>query len=92
MGTLVLKGKVPAGIRAGYPVAVLNAARKLKFGFPYTVWDRNPLLPQDVTPRKLQSIQYPPGMEPKGETISVRRWKEWMVTPPPSTWSYNRNL
>lgn len=77
MGTTVLRGMIPAGTRAGYPLAILTAMRKLKFGFPYTLWDGRRRTPQDVRPRLPQSIQYPPGMEPKatGGVVSNRRWE-----------------
>lgn len=67
MGTIKLTGLI-----------VLSAVRRRRFGFPFNVLNQVSVLrlPQDRTPRspemddprgimKPQSIQYPPGMEPK---------------------------
>jgi hypothetical protein len=107
MGTysITLKGIVPPGVRKA--IAILNAQRKLKFGFPYTLWDRTPniggydkgLLMYDYR-KKPQSIQYPPGMEPnKPEKFAVDSRIVWTYADGVGdgvsgvvTWSYNRDL
>ena len=81
-GPKVLVGTTPAGVRVGYPLAILRKAfqHPMPYDFmPHIPIDERPKLPRDRTNiyQFADTRHYAPGTRPKGKCIEQSRFETY---------------